>query len=210
MAGNKEKVGFIFECGRGGPDYEVCSHFLERLNPKIEMIPRFLDNKQGLVTGCGDVAAALLVAEKCNRVVVTWDLEPAWGGVACRHNDKELAFESLKNAKVPMQRVLLLCIERELECWLMADKRALRTVIGRYKHPHPVGKLPDFKRPDEEIGRPKTALISSFKQELGHGCKYVDRDHAILLAQSVPDWSKLRRSRSFDRFATKAARVVLP
>ncbi len=141
--------------------------------------------------------------------MVAWDLEPAWGGVACRHDDKERAFESLKNADVPMRRVLLLCIERELECWLMADKRALKAVIGRYKRPHPVGRLPDFSRPDEEIGRPKTELIRLFQQELGHGRKYVDRDHAILLAQSVPDWSKLRRSNSFNRFATKAACVRL-
>ena len=107
-------------------------------------------------------------------------------------------------------RLLLLCIERELECWLMADKRALKTVIGKYKHPHPVGKLPDFKRPDEEIERPKTALISLFQQSWGMAVSCVDRDHAILLARSVPDWSKLRRSNSFNRFAAKAARVVLP
>lgn len=206
----REKVGFIFECGRGGPDFQVCSHFLGRLNPRIEMVPRFLDNKPQLVAGCGDVAAALLTEEKCSRVVVTWDLEPAWGGNSCRHQDKEYAFESLKNAKVPMQRVVLLCIERELECWLMADTRALQTVIGRIKHPHRVGRLPIFKRPDDEINRPKTALITLFQQELGPGRKYVDRDHAILLARSVPDWSRLRRSASFQRFADKAARVRLP
>jgi hypothetical protein len=137
VPGTKEKVGFIFECGRDGPDFKVCSHFLEQLNPKIEMVPRFLDNKRRLVTECGDVAEALLRVERCSRIVVTWDLEPAWGGVACRHQDKEHASESLKTAKVPMRQVLLLCIERELECWLMADKRALKTVIGRYKTPAP-------------------------------------------------------------------------
>lgn len=210
MPSAKEKVGFIFECGRGGPDYRVCNHFLEQLNASIEMIPRFLDNKQRLVTECGDVASALLVAEKCSRVVVTWDLEPAWGGFASRCRDRQHAFDSLRNANVPVQRVLLLCIERELECWLMADKRALKTVIGKYKHPHAVGQLPDFKFPDDEIGRPKTELIRLFQRELGNGRKYVDRDQAILLAQSVPDWSRLRRSRSFRRFAEKAARVHLP
>src|SRR6266496_5813725 len=159
MPGGKEKVGFIFECGRDGPDFKVCDHFLARLNPRVQMIPRFLDHAERLLNECGDVAAALLRVERCTRVVVTWDLEPAWGGIPCRHEDKDKALQSLRNANVPLQRVVLLCIERELECWLMADNRALQTVLGRYKHPHRVGQLPDFRQPDREIGRPKTELI---------------------------------------------------
>jgi hypothetical protein len=210
MPNQKERVGFIFECGRDGPDYKVCHHLLGRLNGRIEMVPRFLDNRPRLLDGCGEVAAALLGIEQCNRVVVTWDLEPPWGGETCRHDDKARATRSLTNANVRLNRVLLLCIERELECWLMADKRALQTVIGRFKRPHPVGQLPDYRSPDEQIGRPKTELISLFQRELGRGRRYVDRDHAILLARNIPDWSRLRRSHSFRRFAEKAARVRLP
>ena len=210
MATPKEKVGFIFECGRDGPDYRVFHHFMGQLNPRVEMIPRFLDNAERLLNECGDVAASLLRIEKCSRVVVAWDLEPAWGGEACRHEDKERALKSLTDAKVRLSQVLLLCVERELECWLMSDKRALQTVLGRLKHPHRVGQLPDFRRPDEQIGRPKTELITLFQRELGKGRKYVDHDHALLLARSIPDWSRVRRSNSFRRFAEKAARVVLP
>jgi len=47
MPGSKEKVGFIFECGRDGPDFKVCDHFLARLNPRVQMIPRFLDHAAG-------------------------------------------------------------------------------------------------------------------------------------------------------------------
>jgi hypothetical protein len=210
MPGNKEKVGFIFECGRGGPDYQVCAYFLGQLSPTIEIVPRFLDNKPRLLNECGSVASALFTAERCNRVVVTWDLEPAWGGRACRHNDKERALASLTDAEVPLRNVLLMCVERELECWLMADTRALQTVIGRFKHPHRVGQLINYRRPDQEIGRPKTVLISLFQRELGRGRKYIDRDHAILLARSIPDWSRVRRSNSFRRFVEKAARANLP
>src|SRR6266404_4640569 len=118
----KEKVGIIFGCGRDGPDYKVCNHFLERLNPGIEMIPRFLDVKTRLLAECGDVAAQLLDVDRCARVIVSWDLEPKWGGDPCRHDDKEIALNSLRNSGAPLARVHLLCIERELECWLMADK----------------------------------------------------------------------------------------
>ena len=82
--------------------------------------------------------------------------------------------------------------------------------IGRFRNPHPVGQIREFKKPDTQIRRPKTELIKLFQRELGNTRKYVDRDHALLLAQSIPDWSKLRRSDSFRRFAEKGARVSLP
>jgi hypothetical protein len=88
-------------------------------------------------------------------------------------------------------------------------RRALQTVIGEFRHPHQVGQMPDYRRPDEQIGRPKTELIRLFQRELGRTRKYVDRDHALLLAKAIPDWSKLRRSDSFRRFAEKAAHVRL-
>lgn len=212
MPPKKERVGFIFECGRDGPDFKVCRHLLDQLNPNIEMVARFLDHTERLLTECGEVAEALLTIDECNRVVVLWDLEPPWdkSRKVCRHDDKEKALNSLRNAKVPLNQVVLLCIERELECWLMADKRSLETVIGKYKNPHPVGRMPDYKRPDQQIRRPKTELITLFQRELGKSRKYVDHQHALLLAQSIPDWSKVRRSDSFRRFAGKAANVCLP
>ncbi len=204
---HKEKVGFIFECGRNGPDYMVVAHFLGKLNAQFEIVPKFMDNAERLLDECGGVASELL--KDCSRVVIMWDLEPAWGGKACRNEDKKRVTDSLDGAKVDKRKVLLLCVEKELECWLMADKRALETVLGIYKHPHPLGKIPEFKNPDTEIERPKTELVSLFETELGRGRKYVDRIHAMLLARAIPDWSNIRRSDSFCRFAEKAARVKL-
>lgn len=207
MATTKEKVGFIFECGRDGPDYKVCQHLLGKLNGDIEMIARFLDNKQRLLSECGAVAAQLLTT--CSRVVVVWDLMPPWGtGRPCRNEDREQAFQSLKDAKAPLQKVTLICIEQELECWLMADTRALRSVLLELKHPHELdNKLKDYKAPDRSIKHPKSELISLFQRELGKTRKYLDRNHALRLAQEITDWSKLRRSASFRRFADKAAKV---
>jgi len=124
------------------------------------------------------------------------------------HSPKEQAFQSLRDAKAPLQKVTLICIEQELECWLMADTRALGAVLSKLKHPHKLAnKLKNHSKPDRQIKRPKTELISLFQQELGRTRKYLDRNHALLLAQVIPDWSKLRRSCSFCRFAEKAARV---
>ena len=207
MAATKEVVGFIFECGRDGPDYKVCQHLLSKLNVNIEMVARFLDNKQRLLSECGSVAAELLTS--CSRVVVIWDLMPPWGvGKPCRYDDKKKAFQSLKDANVPRRSVTLICIEQELECWLMADTRALGVILLKLKHPHRLNsKLKDYSKPDRQIGRPKTELISLFQRELGNTRKYIDRNHALLLAQEITDWSKLCRSASFCRFVEKAAGI---
>ena len=209
MATGKEVVGFIFECGRDGPDYKVCRYLLGQLNSNIEIVARFLDNKQRLLSECGAVAAQLLTT--CSRVVVIWDLMPPWGtGRPCRHEDREQAFQSLRDAKAPLQKVTLICVEQELECWLMADTRALGAVVSKLKHPHQLSnKLKEYSKPDHQIKRPKTELISLFQRELGNTRKYLDRNHALLLVQEITDWSKLRRSNSFRRFAEKAARVRL-
>src|SRR5262245_28000055 len=207
MAATKEVVGFIFECGRDRPDYKVCRHLLAKLNGNIAMVARFLDHKQRLLSECGSVAAELLTT--CSRVVVIWDLMPPWSmGKPCRYEDKKKAFQSLKDANVPRQRVTLICIEQELECWLMADTRALGAVLLKLKYPHELdNELKDYRAPDRHIKHPKSELISLFQRELGRTRKYSDRNHALLLAQEIADWSKLRRSDSFRRFAEKVARI---
>ena len=92
----------------------------------------------------------------------------------------------------------------------MADTHALGVVLAKLKHPHQLNsRLKSYNKPDHQIKRPKTQLISLFQQELGNTRKYIDRNHALLLAQEITDWSKLRRSDSFCRFAEKAARVKL-
>ena len=150
MATGREVVGFIFECGRDGPDYKVCRHLLGKLNVNIEMVARFLDDKRRLLPECGPVAAELL--KTCSRVVIIWDLMPPWGGNPCRREDKKKALQSLQEAKVPTHKVTLICIEQELECWLMADSRALGAVLSQLKHPHQLSnKLKDYNKPDRQI-----------------------------------------------------------
>jgi hypothetical protein len=205
----QEKVGFIFECGRDGPDYQVARCLISRLNSNIEIVPQFLDNTERLLTECGVVAFELL--KTCRRVVIMWDLIPPWEGSRkpCLCEDRTLALESLRAAKVKLTKVVLICVEQELECWLMADERALANVLGECKHPHPIGQLRTYTRPDRQIKHPKMELISLFQRELGRSKKYVDRIHAIRLAQAIPNWNRLKRSASFRRFAEKAALFVL-
>lgn len=197
------KVGFIFECGPQGPDVQVCHHLVHKLDPTIEFIPSTLDNKKNLVEDCGAVAKALL--KECEKVIVVWDLYPSWrekGMKPCRHEDRQAIFQSLQAENVDLDKVFLVCIKEELEAWLLADYRAVTAMLQPLKHPHPVSRISRYSNPDS-IRNPKKRLTKIFNQELGTGRRYVDYQHAILIAKKIPDFNKIRRSESFKKFALK-------
>jgi hypothetical protein len=203
------KIGFIFECGRDGADSQVCRYFAERLTPGIVVVSQFMDNKPNLLENCGPVASLLI--EDCDRVIIIWDLYPAWRETfigPCRKEDREKIFASLQSCEVPLHKVVLVCIEEELEAWLLADKRALKTVLTNYKHPHRVGNLPNLGAP-ERIPKPKTRLTRIFNQELGAHRRYIDHQDAIRIAEAIPDFNKIKRSTTFRRFAEKAVGITL-
>jgi hypothetical protein len=201
------KVGFIFECGRDGADGQVCHHLVGRLKSGIEIDSQYMDDKKNLLKNCGAVAS--LLVRSCDKVVIIWDLYPSWREKRikpCRKDDRQKIFTSLQSNNVPLNKVSLVCIEEELEAWLLADTRALRSYIATHKHPHPVGNLKNFKKP-EGVKDPKTRLTKIFNQEVGR--RYIDYQDAITIAKAVPDFNHLKRSSTFRRFAEKAAGVVL-
>ncbi|MFO7556885.1 MAG: DUF4276 family protein [Desulfobacterales bacterium] len=203
------KVGFIFECGPEGPDVQVCRHLVHKLDPTIEFVSSTLDNKKKLVEDCGAVAKVLL--DECEKIIVVWDLYPAWrerGVRPCRHEDRLAIFQSLQAEHVDLDKVFLVCIQEELEAWLLADDRAIAAMLQPLKHPHPVSRITKFSNPDS-IRNPKQRLTRIFTQELGSRRLYVDYRHALLIAREIADFTKIRRSDSFKRFALKTVGLVL-
>ena len=203
------KIGFIFECGPDSSDVQVCRHLVNKLDPTIEFVPSTLDNKKNLVEDCGAVAKALL--DECEKVIVVWDLYPAWrekGMRPCRYEDRQAIFQSLQAEKVDLDKVFLVCIQEELEAWLLADHRAVTAMLEPLKHPHPVSRISRFSNPDS-IRNPKKRLTKIFTQELGARRRYVDYRHAFLIARKIPDFRRIRRSDSFKRFALKVAGMQL-
>ena len=203
------KVGFIFECGPEGPDVKVCRYLVHKLDPKIEFFSSTLDNKKNLVDECGAVAKTLL--DECEKVVVVWDLYPAWrekGEKPCRREDRQAIFQSLQAESVDLSKVFLVCIQEELEAWLLADHRAVTAMLQPLKHPHPVSRISKFSNPDS-VRNPKQRLTKIFTQELGPRRRYVDYWHAIMLVREISDLKRIRRSDSFRRFALKVAGLKL-
>jgi hypothetical protein len=168
----------------------------EGRNLSTRAIP--LGNKKELIRDCGTTARRLL-EEGYERIVVVWDLYPAWredGENPCRKEDREEILESLQNAAIPNGVVKLVCIREELEAWLIADGRAVSAVLSRPTHPVTVG---DETRP-ERVRNPKKALNRIFKEK--RNLDYNDRIHAVRIAQAMPDFRRVRKAPSFVRFAS--------
>ena len=201
------KVGMIFECGPQGAARKVCEHLVGRLAEQYELNIQIesetLDNKKKLIAECGQAAANLLHVDGCDRVVIVWDLYPSWREEApCRREDREDICCSLQGAQVDMSKVALVCIEEELEAWLLADHRAINTVLSK---PHRQIDVKRQKRP--ERNNPKTRMTKLFYEHTGR--PYNDRVHAELIAKAIPDLQRLKKVATFQRFACKVTGVKL-
>ena len=193
-------IGLIVECGPEGAETEVLPILIGKLGHKERVSMTTLDNKRKLTAGCG-LAAANLIAQGCRKVLIVWDLYPAWregNEHPCRHEDKKDILASLAAAKVAQKKVSLICVEEELEAWLIADGRALMDLLSTPEHP--LRGIKNQKSPDD-IRNPKKMLNRLFKQATGKD--YSDIQHAKKIANVLPDLKKLRRSPSFCRFAAK-------
>ncbi len=198
------KVGMIFECGPQGADRKVCEHLAKRIRPNLEIKSETLDNKPNLVAECGIVAAQLL-DDGCERVVIVWDLYPAWrakGAKPCRKEDREDIAASLTSANVDLEMIELVCIEEELEAWLLADNRAISEVLSR-----PTYKVNIKRQRYPERGNPKKRMTKLFNENAGQ--PYRDLKHAEMISRAIPDFKRLRRVETFRRFALKVADVEL-
>lgn len=197
------KVGFIVECGPEGAETKVIPHLARMIDDTIEPDVVPLDRKPVLKKDCGRWAKALLESG-CSCVLIIWDLLGDWGeyeGKGCRHDDRAEIVESLKGAGLNPadNRIRLICIEKMLEAWLIADDRALSAFLSTQAHPVHVQQK---KRP-EHMPNPKATLIALFKRSGSRIRRYEDRQHAIRIAEKLPNLERLRRLQSFRRFEAK-------
>ena len=196
------KVGMIFECGPQGADLKVCEHFAKRIRPDLEITSQTLDNKPNLIAESGTVAVELLESG-CERVVIVWDLYPAWrerGAKPCRKEDRDRIMNSLTSADVKLDKIALVCIEAELEAWLLADNRAISEVLSRPTH-----KVTIKRQRNPERGNPKKRINKLFIENIGR--PYRDLKHAEMLSEATPDFQRIRKIDTFRRFALKIADV---
>ncbi len=194
-------IGMVFECGPQGADKQVCEYLARHIRPGIAIKSRTLDNKGNLLRDAGKVAAQLM-KDGCACVLIVWDLRPAWPDKKhrpCRHDERQAVLLRLAQAGLtPDASVYLICIEQELEGWLLANERAISGLLSTPAH---VYAVPKVKTPDA-VMQPKAAMLKHFKN--ARGWRYDDKVDALrVLKASSVDLPRLRRSTSFARFEGK-------
>jgi len=195
------KIGMIFECTQVGADIKVCTYLAERLSSDIEVISVPLTNKPTMISRCGATVSVLL--QSCQSVIIIWDLNPPWdeNRVLCRKKDCDAIQKSLLDAGLTNQqlhKVHLVCIEQELEAWLLADSRAIASFLHNVTNRE--CRVNSVKQPEHERN-PKKHLNRILQQHTGR--PYIDREHAEKIIRELPDFKKISRCKSFVRFKTK-------
>lgn len=193
-------IGFIFECGPQGADKQVCEYLASQLRPGVKLISRTMDNKLKLLAGAAEVAKKLL-DDGCERVLIVWDLRPAWPDKKekpCRAAERQTLLEALAKEGLQGQPVYLVCVEQELESWLLADEVKLGDFLSTDTRAFSVSRV---RKPDH-VPQPKAAVMNHFKNA-GRG-RYEDRIHAVKVVKNGDlNLPRLRRSESFARFEDK-------
>lgn len=194
------KVGFIFECGPQGADKQVCEYLARQVSAGIVPVSRTLDDKTNLLREAGIVAATLF-AEGCERVLIVWDLRPAWPDTKvkpCRKTERDAILEAVAQAGVAGRPVFLVCVEQELESWLLADEVKIAAYLSTPAHQITIRAT---RKPDR-VPNPKSVMMNHFRSAGGR--RYEDRIHAIKVLMAIDtNLKKLRRSTSFARFEEK-------
>lgn len=193
-------IGFVFECGPQGADKQVCEYLASQIKSGEGFVSRTLDNKLNLLEGAAPVVKQLL-AQGCTRVLVVWDLRPAWPNKKdkpCRAKERQILLDALATHGLQGEPVFLVCVEQELESWVIASDHAISNYLSTPAHPY---KAKRIRRPDQEKN-PKSVMMRHFTD--ARGWRYEDRVHAIKVLQAAPlDFERLGRSESFSRFKQK-------
>lgn len=193
------KIGLILECGPSGADKPVCEHLIKMIDPSIEISTITLNNKLNLISNCGK-SASILLKEKCDKVIIVWDLYPSWKTEnpkkPCLLEDIEKIKSSLSNENIK-NNIYLICIIQELEAWLLADESAISNFISKPHRPITIRSIKD----PESIQNPKDKLNKIFTQNLGSTNRYNDLIHAKKIVENLSDLKKLEKKCStFIRF----------
>lgn len=195
------RIGIVCEGHAEFEDEQVLTHLASRIVGHEDIVCLPQGNKPSLFAECGKVAYNLLNVDGCGRVIIVWDLEPSHGKqAACRHTDRQAVFASLATAGLDTHPcIFLVCIEKELETWLLADGSAIASVLHR--PPHPAPTINDTTTLG--AGNPKGRLKRIFKDE-GRGREFDAKTDGPAIARALPqNFGALGKFKAFKRFGRK-------
>lgn len=192
------KLGLVLECDTGGADELVLTCFARRLRSGTSIPAVALGSKAAVFTKGVEAAVKLVETDKCDLVLIVWDLKPLWSQVAAKNCEDEAAeMHQQLEAVGPATRKKIrpLCLTYELETWLIAEDRAVRDYLSKPEH------RVKFKAPRDPLSKTdaKAFLNTTFTKL--RGSRYVDYKEAIRLVQRWPDTSRVGAIDSFQRFS---------
>lgn len=188
----KVKIGLILECQSGGADSTVYPHVINRLcaNLRIEKAATLVDKKRLIYEGPA-VAQGLIDIDKCDYVFFIWDRKPRWDDkLGNCQTDSDKITASLQHLGVDLNKIVLCCIDEELESWLMCDSRGFMSWI-RSKTNHPLPEIGDLKTRAEQSS-PKNRIRSYLRSNFG-AWKYDDINDNIKIVEHLPDFDRVAK-----------------
>jgi len=196
------KLGLILECPKGGTDQQVYEYVIRQWCPGLDFITLPAgSNKPQMIQNCGKVARLLLDLERCDNVLIIWDLMPPWGGQPCRLEDVTIILKKMESEQVDLTKIKLICMEPELEGWLLVEGKALTDYNAQLCHPHRVEKFTGKKLRSNSNEAKK--VISKY---LGH--KYNDVAEALRIIQHIDSYDKIAKKHpSFARLKTFIGKI---
>ena len=191
------KVGFIFECAIGGPDERVYSYLAKHFCSSITPMPLCKTNKKNLKDECANDVRILLKGG-CKKVVIIWDKMPPWGGAADCKRDKADIKRKLKNEGMTnFKDIFLLCIDEELESWMISDGRAFSHYFQSFSTKRLVD-FPDYKsKVQQKNAKSKIWKYNGKYNEFTDAIKVVK----IFVEQGFGFDRIMKRNKSFNEFA---------
>jgi hypothetical protein len=155
-----------------------------------------LDNKGDLLKESGKTAKGLIDIDRCDKVVIIWDLIPPDSN-SCLIAERDIIKASLQGLGIS-RKVELVCIIRELEAWLICDERAINAQLSTPENRVNISR----RKRTERISNPKKELNRIF-QKNGAG-PYIDYFHAETIVKQFPNLKRIQKCATFQRFAKKA------
>ena len=193
MSDTSNKIAFILECSPTGPDQDICKHVVARIAPGLVPVFHCLENKGRLLDECATSAQNHCQHQGCRHIFIVWDLRPS---DTCLADEISLIRQKLlAEDKNLLAKTTLVCAEKEIESWLLADHRAINAYLGLPSHANKCRK-------PEEVANPKARLINIFRK--ARKPEYNEVKDAIRIARKIPDCRELRKKvPSFMRLARK-------
>ena len=208
------KIGLILECGPDGADAKVCRHLISMINTnydkKLSLVkPTTLGDKPQLIKDCGAATKKLLDVDKCERVIIMFDVDSkkSWNKGRDLATDRKDIFKALDSEDVDRDKVFLVGIIRELESWLISDGRALEAFLTQVTRHNP-GRIKKARNPEHQAD-PKAWLNNLFREHWGKRRKYIDREHAEIIVEKLPDFREIKKCATFKRFVHKVAEIEI-